>query len=70
MHYDGVLYGSMLSEKYATDFLKGVEMCEASGATKIWGNGRITKDNKPENFLGEPSDGVFMWPHVLSLIHI
>ena len=64
MHYDGVLYGSMLSEKYATDFLKGIEMCESSGATKIWGNGRITKDNQPENFLGDASEGVFMWPHV------
>ena len=64
MHYDGVLYGSMLSEKYATDFLKAIEMCERSGATKIWGNGRITKDNKPENFMGDASEGVFMWPHV------
>ena len=64
MHYDGVLYGSMLSEKYAKDFLEALEMCESSGATKIWGNGRISKDNKPENFQGDPSEGVFMWPHV------
>ena len=64
MHYDGVLYGSMLSEKYGDDFLKAIEMCERSGATKIWGNGRITKDNKPENFMGDASEGVFMWPHV------
>ena len=64
MHYDGVLYGSMLSEKYGEDFLKAIEMCERSGATKIWGNGRITKENKPENFMGDASEGVFMWPHV------
>ena len=37
MHYDGVLYGSMLSEKYAEDFLEAIEMCDLSGATKIWG---------------------------------
>jgi len=64
MRHDGVLYGSMLSEKYSVDFLKGIEMCEASGATKIWGEGRITNDNKPENFHGDGSEGVYMWPHV------
>tara|TARA_B100001750_G_scaffold102691_1_gene81173 strand:- start:3785 stop:5413 length:1629 start_codon:yes stop_codon:yes gene_type:complete len=64
MRHDGVLYGSMLSEKYAVDFLKGIEMCEASGAEKIWGEGRITNDNKPEKFHGDASEGVYMWPHV------
>ena len=64
MRHDGVLYGSMLSEKYAVDFLRGIEMCEASGATKIWGEGRITKDNAPEKFHGDASEGVYMWPHV------
>jgi len=64
MRHEGVLYGSMLSEKYAVDFLKGIEMCEASGATKIWGEGRITNDNKPDNFHGDAGEGVYMWPHV------
>ena len=61
---DGVLYGPMLSEKYAKDFLAGVEMCKESGATQIYGNGRITNDNKPEGFQGDASEGVYMWPHV------
>ena len=64
MRHDGVLYGSMLSEKYAVDFLKGIAMCEDSGATKIWGEGRITNNNKPDNFHGDASEGVYMWPHV------
>ena len=64
MRNDGVLYGSMLSEKYAIDFLKGIDMCEDSGATKIWGEGRITNENKPDNFHGDASEGVYMWPHV------
>ncbi|DAC34607.1 MAG TPA: aldehyde dehydrogenase family protein [Candidatus Thalassarchaeaceae archaeon] len=64
MRHKDVLYGPMLSEKYAGDFLKGLEMCEASGAKKIWGKGRITNDNKPENFIGDASEGVYMWPHV------
>ncbi|MEJ6654006.1 MAG: aldehyde dehydrogenase family protein, partial [Euryarchaeota archaeon] len=64
LHQEGVLYGPMLSEKYAKDFLTGVDMCNASGARQIWGKGRITNDNKPENFLGDATEGVFMWPHV------
>ena len=59
-----VLYGPMLSEKYAVDFLKGIDMVEADGATKLWGQGRISTGNTPENFQGSPEGGVFMWPHV------
>ena len=54
----------MLSEKYASDFLKALEMPERDGAKKIHGNGRISGDNKPTNFQGDPDTGVFMWPHV------
>jgi aldehyde dehydrogenase (NAD+) len=61
---EGVLYGPMLSEKYAVDFLRDVEMCERSGATKLFGKGRITNDNKPAGFRGDASEGVYMWPHV------
>ncbi|MDP6906285.1 MAG: aldehyde dehydrogenase family protein [Candidatus Thalassarchaeaceae archaeon] len=64
MRNDDVLYGPMLSEKYASDFLNGLEMCESSGARKIFGNGRITNENKPSGFLGDASEGVYMWPHV------
>ena len=64
LHQEDVLYGAMLSEKYAVDFLKGIEMIEADGATKLWGKGRITEGNTPTNFLGNPDEGVFMWPHL------
>ena len=39
-------------------------MCNASGARQIWGKGRSSNDIKPENFLGDAAEGVFMWPHV------
>ena len=64
MRNEDVLYGPMLSEKYAKDFLKALEMCENSAATKLFGKGRITNDNKPDGFLGDASEGVYMWPHV------
>ena len=64
MRHEDVLYGSMLSEKYAKDFLKGLDMCDASGAKRIHGEGRITEASAPENFLGSANEGVYMWPHV------
>ena len=64
MRHDDVLYGPMLSEKYATDFLADVSGLEAQGATELAGGGRITADNKPANFQGDPEEGVYLWPHV------
>jgi aldehyde dehydrogenase (NAD+) len=64
MVHENVLYGPMLSEKYANDFLRDLELCEGSEARKLWGRGRITSDNKPKNFLGIPEEGAYMWPHV------
>ena len=64
MRNEGVLYGPMLSEKYAKDFIAEVAKLEGQGATKLFGEGRITEDNKPANFCGDPSEGVYMWPHV------
>ena len=64
LEHEGVLYGSMLSEKYAKDFLEVIQICEQDGATKLYGKGRITSDNKPSGFVGTAEDGVFMWPHV------
>tara|TARA_B110001454_G_scaffold73347_1_gene71033 strand:- start:301 stop:987 length:687 start_codon:yes stop_codon:yes gene_type:complete len=64
LRHEDVLYGPMLSKKYANDFLRDLGMCESDGATKLWGEGMITNDNKPANFLGDASEGVYMWPHV------
>ena len=64
MRHDDVLYGPMLSEKYAKDFLADVSGLEEQGATELAGGGRITEDNKPDGFQGDPSEGVYLWPHV------
>lgn len=59
-----VLYGPMLSPKYASDFLSMLEVVESDGATKLHGEGRITADSAPEGFQGDADEGVYMWPHV------
>ncbi len=62
--HEGILYGPMLSEKYALDFLKVIEKVESDGAHKLYGHGRITDESCPDNFHGNASEGVYMWPHV------
>jgi len=62
--HEGMLYGPMLSEKYASDFLKTIEKVENDGAKKIFGEGRITNEFCPGGFHGDASKGVYMWPHV------
>ena len=64
LRHEGVLYGPMLSAVYARDFLARVGLIEAEGATRLWGEGRITGDNRPAGMLGDPDEGIFMWPHV------
>ena len=66
MRHEQVLYGPMLSEKYAKDFLSEVAGLEGQGATKLFGKGRITNENKPAGFQGDASEGAYMWPHVYS----
>ncbi|HIF15918.1 MAG TPA: aldehyde dehydrogenase family protein [Candidatus Poseidoniales archaeon] len=64
MHDGEVLYGPMLSQKYANDFLETIKMCDTDGATKLFGEGRITAQSAPSGFLGNADEGVYMWPHV------
>ena len=42
LQHEGVLYGSMLSEKYGKDFLEVIKICEQDGAKKLYGEVRIT----------------------------
>ena len=64
MRNGDVLYGPMLSSKYAKEFLQSLEVCKASGADLIFGEGRITKDSAPVGFVADAEEGVYMWPHV------
>jgi acyl-CoA reductase-like NAD-dependent aldehyde dehydrogenase len=63
---ENVLYGPMLSQKYAGDFLEAIKICETDGATHLYGKGRIENGNAPDHFVGNAEDGVYMWPHVFT----
>ncbi|MEK7432512.1 MAG: aldehyde dehydrogenase family protein [Cyanobacteriota bacterium] len=65
-----VLYGPMLAKRFLDTFMKHYEMAKADGAELLYGNGIITKDNKPENFVGDPEEGLFVWPVIWDKVKI
>lgn len=61
--HDDVLYGPMINERFFERFLEHKEMAEADGAVMLTEKfGRITKDNKPANFGGDPEGGFYVFP--------
>jgi acyl-CoA reductase-like NAD-dependent aldehyde dehydrogenase len=61
-----VLYGPMMAERFKDNFMKNYETGKADGATLLYGNGVITADNKPDNFVGDPEEGLYVWPVIWS----
>lgn len=62
---EDVLYGPMISERFAETFLKHFAMAEADGAKMLTTNkGRITADSKPAGFVGDPEQGAYVWPTI------
>jgi aldehyde dehydrogenase (NAD+) len=62
----GVLYGPMISERFAERFLGWLDLIQphhtTSGST---GTGRITRDNPREGFVGDPEAGLFFHPTIV-----
>jgi len=65
-----VLYGPLINEKFLKDFMESYEIGKNDGAELLYGKGRITKDNIPENFVGNPEDGIYVWPVIWDKVKI
>ncbi|MCB0271645.1 MAG: aldehyde dehydrogenase family protein [Bdellovibrionales bacterium] len=65
-----VLYGPMIDEHYLTHFMEHFDHAKKGGANLLYGKGRITKDNCPENFSGNPEAGYFVWPTIWDRVTI
>lgn len=56
-------YGSLIAPRFLEGFLAHFEMGKQDGATLLRGSqGRITAENKPDNFVGDPEQGLFVFP--------
>jgi aldehyde dehydrogenase (NAD+) len=63
---EDVLFGPMLSERFAERFLGWLDFIEGHHTIRgSTGTGRITKDNPRKNFVGDPDAGVFCHPTIV-----
>ena len=61
---DDVLYGPFINERFLNRWLEHYEWGREDEATLLYGGGRITPDNKPEGFKGDPEAAFYGWPTV------
>ncbi|MFN8476139.1 MAG: aldehyde dehydrogenase family protein [Anaerolineae bacterium] len=64
LQYPDVLYGPFINERFFRTWLEHYQWGQDDGATLLHGAGRITPDNRPAGFLGDPNAAYFGWPTV------
>ena len=60
----GVFYGPFINERFYERWAEHYDWAEEDGATKLYGEGRITADNAPAGWSGDPDAGFYGWPTV------
>jgi len=61
---EGVFYGPFINERFYERWAEHYDWAEEDGATKLYGEGRITTDNAPSGWTGDPDAGFYGWPTV------
>ena len=61
---EGVFYGPFINERFYERWAEHYDWAEEDGATKLYGEGRITADNAPAGWTGDPDAGFYGWPTV------
>ena len=59
-----MLYGPLIAQRFHEKFMEHYAMAKADGAKLLTKEGRITRENKPKTFVGDPSTGFYMFPAV------
>lgn len=63
---ENVLFGPMLSERFAERFLGWLDFIESHHTIRgSTGTGRISNDNPRKNFIGDPEAGIFCHPTIV-----
>ncbi len=62
--FDDVLYGPFMNERFYHAWHAHYDWGRADGATLAYGRGRITAENRPTGFRGDPDSGLYGWPTV------
>ena len=64
LEHETVLYGPFINERFMQNWQQHYEWGKKDGATLLYGQGRISQNNQPEGFQGNPDAGYFGWPTV------
>ena len=62
--HPGVTYGPFMSDRFMNRWLEHLGWGTQDGATRLYGEGRITNDSRPSGFKGDAGAGMFGWPIV------
>jgi len=55
-------YGPMINGRFGERYLAHFEMAKKDGAQMVMGKGKLSNDNKPKDFIGDPSCGFYVYP--------
>jgi alpha-ketoglutaric semialdehyde dehydrogenase len=64
LRHDDVLYGPFINERFFRIWEEHYAWGSADGATRLYGEGRITRQRQPQGFVGDPEAGFYGWPTV------
>ncbi len=59
-----VFYGPFINERFYRRWAEHYSWGEEDGATLLLGKGRITAENRPDGFVGDPDAAFYGWPTV------
>ncbi len=62
--HEDVLYGPFINRRFFERWEEHYAWAEADGATKLYGEGRITEGNAPAGWVGDPTTAYYGWPTV------
>ena len=61
---EDVLYGPFINRRFFEGWLEHYRWAEVDGASRLYGEGRITSASKPAGFVGDPEAGYYGWPTI------
>ncbi|MGV3527027.1 MAG: aldehyde dehydrogenase family protein [Candidatus Sericytochromatia bacterium] len=56
-------YGPLPDQAHLDTFLDQLQRGQQAGAKLLMGKGRISREHKPKNFVGDP-EGLYVWPQI------
>ncbi len=64
LEHEDVFYGPFINQRFFERWLSHYDWGQEDGATLLYGQGRISNDNKPAGFSGDASASYYGWPTV------